>query len=122
MSVYDLHSLERKKYKRAVNKLIRDFNKSMEEDWLWNGRFKILQKQAIFEPFSDHSGALYIVNLVIVDKKTGKEESQFFDNYSICWELYKWANKCIVDYWNVWSEVPDPRTQAKLEGRAPEGE
>ena len=73
----------RKKYKRAVNKLVRTFNKDIENDWLWNGRFVISQDWSLFYPFEDKSGAQYYVGLVITDKKTGHKEYSCFDNFDI---------------------------------------
>ena len=119
MSIRNLKSLNRKKYKRAVNKLVRTFNKDIENDWLWNGRFVISQEWGEFRPFEDHSGARYYVGLVITDKKTGNKEYTYLDNYEIEWHMWDWANKCITDYWNVWEENPNPNQQARLEGRNP---
>ena len=61
----------RKKYKRAVNKLVRTFNKDIENDWLWNGRFVISQDWSLFYPFEFKIGAQYFFGLVITDLKTG---------------------------------------------------
>ena len=109
----------RKKYKRAVNKLVRTFNKSIENDWLWNGRFVISQNWSRFYPFNDRSGAQYYVGLIITDKKTGHKEYSYFDNYEIEWHMWEWANWCITEKWKVWNETPNPNEQARLEGREP---
>ena len=119
MSVKNLRSTNRKKYKRAVNALIRHFNRDVEKDWLWNGRFVMSQEWATFKRFEDHSGALYIVCLVITDKKTGCKEYTYMDNYEIKWHLWEWANWCITEKWKVWNETPNPNQQARLEGREP---
>ena len=119
MSVRNLRSTDRKKYKRAVNKLVYDFNKSMKDDWLWNGRFVMSQDCAHFHPYVDKSGGTYWVMLVLTDTKTGLKEYMDFNNYNIEWHMYEWANKCIVEYWNVWKEKPNPNEQARLEGRKP---
>ena len=109
----------RKKYKRAVNKFIRTFNKDIQNDWLWNGRFEISQEWATFEQFEDHSGVIYTVGLVITDKKTGHKEHSCFNNYELEWHMWEWANECITKIWKVWSETPNPNEQARLEGRKP---
>ncbi len=119
MSVRNLKSTNRQKYKRAVNALVRAFNEDVKNDWLWNGRFEISQEWANFEPFSDHSGALYTVGLVMIDKKTGYKEYNYFDNYEIEWRMWHWANQCITDTWAVWNEDPNPNQQARNEGRTP---
>lgn len=119
MSLRDLHSTNRKKYKRAVNKLVREFNKSIEKDWLWNKRFVMRQDCAFFYPYSDHSGGEYIVHLIFTDKKTGHKEHSCFNNYELEWHMWEWANECITKIWKVWSETPNPNEQARLEGRKP---
>ena len=114
-----IHSQNRRKYKRAVNAEVRKFNESIKNDWLWNGRFVMSQNEAYFRPYEDHSGGEYLVGLVLKDKKTGLEERRSFDNYSIDWRMWEWANRCITEYWNVWAENPNPNAQARLEGRMP---
>ena len=109
----------RQKYKRATNALVRKFNKSIKDDWLWNGRFVMSQKCAYFLPYEDHSGAEYLVYLKLVDNKTKAEAYQSFINYDMEWHMWEWANKCITEKWNVWKEDPDPNQQARLEGRTP---
>ena len=112
-------SLSRNKYQRDVNKLVRTWNKSIEKDWLWNGRFYLRQQQASFQPYDDHSGAEFNVLLQFIDRKTGKMQTKWFNNYSIAWNLGYWMNDCITKQWQVWDENPNPRQQAKLEGRFP---
>lgn len=119
MSIRNLHSLNRKKYKRAVNSLVKTLNKDIQNDWLWNGRFIITQDWSSYHPYADHSGALYIVGLTITDKKTGRKHFAYFDNYEIEWKMWEWVNSCITEYWNVWNEDPNPNKQARLEGREP---
>ena len=119
MSIKNVHSYKRQKYQRAINKFVRTFNKDVANDWLWNGRFVISQEWAQFHPFEDHSGAIFDVGLIMTDIKTGKQEYNHFDNYDIEWRMWEWANKCITEIWNVWSEDPNPNTQARLEGRNP---
>lgn len=119
MSLRDLHSTNRKKYKRAINKLVREFNKSIEKDWLWNKRFIMSQDCAFFFPYEDRSGGEYVVILKLTDTKTGKVEMDRFNNYEIDWHMYEWANKCITETWKVWDEDPNPNEQARLEGRIP---
>lgn len=115
-------SLKRKKYQRAMNKRIREINKSIEKDWLWNGRFKISQIDAAFYPYEDHSGALFKVMLKCVDRKTGATEYTIVDNYDVNWKLGRWVNKCITESFKVWDEKPNPNEQARAEGRCPKGE
>lgn len=109
----------RKKYQRAVNKIVRAWNKSIADDWLWNARFVLRQSEAYFHPHEDHSGAQFNVILEFTDTKTGKVVKQMFDNYDINWKLGPWLNSSITETWKVWDEDPNPNEQAKLEGRIP---
>ena len=40
--------INRKKYQREVNKIIKKWNQSIKNDWLWNGRFVLRQYAAFF--------------------------------------------------------------------------
>lgn len=119
MPLNEIRSCSRKKYKRAMNKMIRKFNESIKSDWLWNGRFVISQKQAYFFSYPDHSGGEYIVLVNIKDTKTNNEEEIFLDNYDARYKLFSWVNKCITEEFKVWNEKPNPNEQARLEGRKP---
>ena len=110
---------QRKKYQRAMNAMVRRANKMIKKDWLWNGRFVISQTQASFVPYADHSGGDFAVILECKDTKTGRTMSKIFDNYDNDTDLYFWINDCIVEYFEVWEEVPNPREVAIAEGRCP---
>lgn len=110
----------RKKYQREVNRIVRKWNKSIKEDWLWNGRFVLHQYAAYFWPYEDKSGATFNVWLEFTDTKTGAQEIMDFTNYSLDWHLGEWLNRCITEYWKVWDEIPNPNEQARLEGRTPD--
>lgn len=108
---------KRKKYQRHINKIVRNANKHLKDDWLWNGRFYIHQIDYNFEPFEDKSGALFSVVLMCDDKKTNQSYIGIFDNYDIGFRFYAWINDCIVKKFSVWDEKPNPYEQAELEGR-----
>lgn len=112
-------SMYRKKYQRNINHIVRDMNENIKNDWLWNGRFHIHQIRSSFHPFHDHSGAYFTAVLEIIDRKTGRKEINSFSNYSVAWEFYTWVNQCIVERFDVWSEIPSPRETAIAEGRHP---
>ena len=120
MGLRELKSLNRKKYQRALNKEVRELNKSIKEDWLWNGRFVMRQDCAHCIPFDDKSGVMFEFILEFKDTKTGRVENNIFTNYDASWRIWEWADRCITEIWNVWSEDPDPNTQARLEGRTPD--
>ena len=111
--------MNRKKYQREVNRIVRKWNQSIKNDWLWNGRFVLRQHAAYFLPFDDKSGAEFSVQLEFTDTKTGAKEIKNFNNYDLEWHLGEWMNRCITEYWKVWDEKPNPNEQARLEGRAP---
>ena len=109
----------RKKYQREVNRIVRKWNQSIKNDWLWDGRFVLRQYAAYFWPYEDKSGATFNVWLEFTDTKTGAQEIMDFNNYDLDWHLGEWLNRCITEYWKVWDEVPNPNEQARLEGRRP---
>lgn len=119
MSLRNLKSLKRKKYQRALNKVVRNLNNSIKNDWLWNGRFVMRQDCAYCLPFEDKSGVMFHFVLEFKDTKTGRVENNMFDNYDADWAIWEWANRCITEIWNVWDEDPNPNKQARIEGRQP---
>lgn len=106
---YWLTSKNKKVHQRAMNRLLRSFNKALERDDLWCGRFAIRQVGSpCFVVYSDKSGAKLIVTLELVDRCTGK-------TYRTCdsvnhwrkWngtELFWKMNWFITEYCDVWSE------------------
>ena len=112
--------MNRKKYQREVNKIVRKWNQSIKNDWLWDGRFVLRQRAAYFLPFDDKSGAEFNVWLEFTDTKTDAKEIKNFNNYDLEWHLGEWLNRCITEYWKVWDEKPNPNEQAWAAGRKPE--
>jgi len=109
----------RKKYQRKVNKIVRTLNKSIQQDWLWNGRFQIRQAASYLTPYKDHSGAEFQFLLVCKDNKTGKITYDWFDNYNAEYAIAVWVNDVITNIFKVWDENPNPNQQARLAGRQP---
>ena len=107
----------RKKYQRRINRIVRDMNKNIQNDWIWDGRFYIHQEEAEFHSYDDHSGGEVVVLLSCLDRKTNKIEYKVFSNYDIGYNLYHWVNDCIVEKFDVWNEIPNPREYAMMEGR-----
>ena len=110
---YDwLTTLNRKKQQRAMNKLVREVNKVIEQDNLWCGRFYIRQFDARFMIFPDKSGADLFVGLAFIDKKT-KVTYKTYETVNH-WRFYNganlyWAmNEFIVNRAGVWQENPRP--------------
>lgn len=112
-------SLKRKKYQRDMNKLVRGFNKSIQNDWLWNGRFVMRQRDITFIEYEDKSGMIVDIVLELIDTKTGHIYLFLANNYNASSKIWFEANRIICDVWKVWDEDPNPNAQARLEGRSP---
>ena len=54
-----LTSMNKKKHQRAINRAVRSFNKQLEQDNLWLGRFIVLQYEDSpqWRKYEDGSGA-----------------------------------------------------------------
>lgn len=106
-----LTSMDRKVHQRAMNRLIRHFNKQIEQDELWNGRFVIRQYDCPqWCHYKDGSGAELWVKLKFIDRATGRyyvgahsvnQWRGLTANGSRIWELMNWL---IVHHWDVWQE------------------
>ena len=66
-----LTSKNRKRHQRAINKIMREINRNIEQDDLWKGRFYVRQTVAQWYIYPDNSGAELIVWLRFYDKFTG---------------------------------------------------
>ena len=106
-------SMNRKKHQRAVNRIVRGLNKSIENDELWRGRFICRQKEAYFVTYEDRSGSTLTVRLQFYDKKTGITANyfthsdaltDFFGVGRLFWEM----NDFIVNTCDAWGKE-DPR-------------
>jgi hypothetical protein len=114
-----LTSQKRKVHQRAINKLIREMNKRIEDDDLWLGRFYTKQIKSDWQLYEDGSGADLYVRLRFIDRKTGV-------HYDTGWEcvnslrfgakLYWKMNWFIVEYCDVWGKE-DPRKDTRVDYR-----
>lgn len=88
----------RKKYQRFLNKIVRELNKSIEKDKLWNGRFFIHQLKSNWIEYKDHSGGVLEVYLEFKDKKTKLTWRGYFNifdiycHYHYFYEIFKKFN------------------------------
>ena len=108
---YWLTSMDRKVHQRALNRLVREFNKTLEKDELWCGRFKVRQVGCPqWRRYEDGSGAELWVKLKFIDCATGRyyvgahsvnEWSGITANGYRIWELMNWL---ITRHWDVWKE------------------
>lgn len=102
---------EQKRHQREMNRLVRQANKSIENDTLWLGRFVVHQVNSPqWSVYEDKSGAEYLVHLKIVDRCTGRFwiSADTVNGWrTACgngWRLYEFINWFIVEYCNVWEE------------------
>lgn len=102
----------RKEYQHKLNKLIKEVNKTIENDSLWNGRFVFHIMVTDFERFSDNSGGLLYVVIRGYDKKT-----KVYKDYALSYAPYlsftdfdilKIANKFITEDTDTWKDGNNP--------------
>lgn len=117
----------RKEYQHKLNKLIRELNKAIENDFLWNGRFVFHIMVTDFERFSDNSGGLLYAIIRGYDKKT-----KVYKDYTLSYAPYlnftdfdilKIANKFITEDTDTWKKGNNPYnekidyTKVKIDNR-----
>lgn len=105
-----LTSMDRKTHQRAINRTVRAFNKRLELDDLWLGRFVVRQYEDSpqWRKYEDDSGAELSVKLKFIDRATGRyyvgnhtvNEWRSF-NGSRIWRIMNWL---ITEHWDVWQE------------------
>ena len=108
---YWITSMNKKKHQRAMNRLVRSFNKALEQDDLWCGRFVIRQ---VYSPqwyrYEDGSGAEYVVHLKFIDRCTGRyyiaadNVNHWRGLYAVGYSVWEKMNWFIVEHCNVWDE------------------
>ena len=92
------NGLNRRKHQRKVNKLVRQLNNNIKNDWAWLGRFEMRQVHSDFIIFSDKSGAYLSCYFEIIDKLSAQrklvkiEESPFMD-----YDLWRAMNDFITE-------------------------
>lgn len=107
---YWLTSMDRKTHQRAINRAVRAFNKRLEQDDLWLGRFVVRQYEDSPQwcRYKDGSGAELWVKLKFIDRATGRyyvgshsvnEWCSF--NGSRIWRIMNWL---ITEHWDIWQE------------------
>ena len=105
-----LTSMDKKKHQRAINRAVRSFNKQLEQDNLWLGRFMVRQYENSpqWRKYEDGSGAELYVKLKFIDRATGRyyvgnhtvNEWRNFNGAHI-WRIMNWL---ITEHWNIWQE------------------
>ena len=107
-----------RKYQNNFTKLIHEYNKAMDEDELWLGRFHILQVRSRWEYFEDGSGGILHAVIRCFDKKT-RQYKDYCTEYAPWMRTIHWhiqmdiLNKFIVEDLDVWKEKPNPREDVR---------
>ena len=108
---YWLTSKNKKTHQRAMNRLVRKFNKALKQDDLWCGRFMIRQVGSPqWYEYEDGSGAELFIHLKFIDRCTGQYDI-FADQVNAWrgvrgngWRLWHIMNHLITEVWDVWQE------------------
>ena len=109
----------RKKYQHKLNKLIRELNKEIENDSLWNGRFVFHIINSNFERFEDGSGGLLYAIIRGYDKKT-----KYYKDYSLDYvphlfftgfNVWKIGNRFITNDTDTWKNGNNPYNDKKID-------
>ena len=96
-----------KQYQRKFTKFVRAYNKSLNKDELWKGRFQAFQIRSRWEEFDDGSGGILHAVIRCFDKKTRKYKDFTF-SYAPYYSTLHWhygmdiLNHFIVEDINVW--------------------
>ena len=109
----------RKKYQISANKLVKEVNKIIEADFLWNGRFVFHIMDSNFERFKDGSGGILYVVLRGYDKKT-KYYKDYTLDYApyfqfIEWDIWQITNKFITEDTDTWKKDNNPFNDNKID-------
>ena len=103
-----LTSKNRKRHQRAMNTMMRQLNRNIEQDELWQGRFYVRQVASQWHPYEDKSGGELWIVLRFIDKKTGiaKDVANTVNHWRYFNGSYLWwaMNDFIVKDVNVWHE------------------
>ena len=102
----------RKEYQHKLNKLIKEVNKTIENDSLWNGRFVFHIMVTDFERFSDNSGGMLYTIIRGYDKK-----SKMYKDYDLQYAPYlPFAH---VDIWSTVNKFITKDTDTWYNGNNP---
>ena len=107
-----------KQYQNKFTKLLHEWNKALDEDDVWLGRFHILQVRSRWEWFDDNSGGILHAVVRCFDKKT-RQYKDYCVEYAPWMRTINWKigmeilNTFIVEDIDVWKETPSPREDVK---------
>ena len=105
-------SNNRKAHQRALNREMRRINNNIANDNLWRGRFVVRQIGGQWKSYDRLPAQnlpteyYYWVQLVLIDKKTGKFKILCDDSNHWCWgaHLFWKMNTFIINDCKVWEE------------------
>lgn len=106
-----------KRYQNKLNAIVKEANKSLDEDNLWMGRFQVRQIRSRFERFDDNSGGILHTIFRVVDKKT-EQYKDYVIEYAPWLSTFYWhfsmdiLNDFVVECLDVWRKEK-PREEIK---------
>ena len=106
-----------KKYHSGLRHVVRDLNKNIEKDDLWNGRFVFHIMDTHFNKFEDGSGGVLHAVIRGYDKADGYYKDYRFDYaiWSILYhfDIWKIGNRFITEDANAWKNGHNPYKEKK---------
>lgn len=85
-----------KKKQKEINKIVRAYNKSLENDHAFLGRIYLRQYSSGISEFSDGSGAMWYGVIRVYDKVTNTYKSILCDTYDVRRKLFFEVNDFII--------------------------
>lgn len=130
MGMYYMDGKNRRHHQRALNKVFRQLNKSIEDDGLWLGRFAIVQDSTSFYEYErdywekrQHPAEYSMsVNYHFVDKKTGRTSRSYHASVyhlKTSLVLFQQMNEFIVVdcHKDVWGAAEKPTRENAVDYR-----
>ncbi len=102
----------RKKYQSGLRHIVKDLNKNIENDDLWNGRFVFHIIASELEKFEDGSGGLLHSIIRCYDKANG-----YYKDYIYVYAPY--LHNCHFNIWEIGSKFITEDTDAWKHGHNP---
>lgn len=85
-----------KKKQKEINKIVREFNKALEDDEAFRGRIYLRQYSGGVREYADGSGSIWYGVIRVYDKVTNTYKSILCDSLNIRRELFSRVNAFII--------------------------
>lgn len=113
-----MRNRERNKYQKQLTKMLRAWNKSIEEDELWLGRFYVMQRRTLWFEFPSQiwdkeAGGIMNVQIRVYDRETNYYKDYMLEYAPyLCTttsRIFRIINDFIVKDLGVWELDPRPQ-------------